>query len=159
MNVRRDPFRDEPIFAMRDMTRIDTATHDCFKDEIAIDFPSVTRLVDRVRDAFLGDDGREDEGTVTREVRLSGREARRGTIVPVELPLRGTCRCCGGRGEVWTEPCLECCGSGDLLHHHPIRVSVPAGVPDGARFRFKVSSPHAAPLRVELRVAINARPD
>jgi hypothetical protein len=155
LSVRRDPFRDEPIFAMRDTTRGGEATHDCFKDEIAIDFPSVGKLVDRVRDAFLGDDGREP-GTVTREVRLSNREARRGTIVPIELPISGTCRRCGGRGEVWTEPCAACCGSGNSLVRHPIRVSVPAGVADGARFRFKVSSPHAAPVRVELRVAICA---
>ncbi|MGC4082624.1 MAG: hypothetical protein QM736_11065 [Vicinamibacterales bacterium] len=93
---------------------------------------------------------------VTREVRLSNREALRGTIVPLELPIRGTCRRCGGRGEVWTEPCGACCGSGDSLVRHPIRVSVPPGVPDGARFRFRVSSPHAATVRVELRVAVNA---
>jgi len=154
--VRRDPFRDEPIFAMRNSARAGEATHDCFKDEIAIDFPSVGGLVDRVRDAFLGDDGRESAGMVTREVQLSNREARRGTIVPLELPIRGTCRGCGGRGEVWTEPCVACCGSGHSIVRHPIRVSVPAGVSDGTRFRFKVSSPHAAPVRVELRVAICA---
>lgn len=154
--MRRDPFRDEPIFAMRDMTRIGDAAYECFKDEIAIDFPSIGGLVERVRDAFLGDDARPQEGTVRREVRLSGREARRGTIVPLELPIRGTCGGCGGRGEVWTEPCLTCCGSGDSLVRHPIRVSVPPGVPHGARFRFKVSSPDAASVRVELRVAISA---
>lgn len=137
------------------MARAFDGPHDCFHDEIAIDFPSIGGLVDRVRDAFLGDE-REASGTVMREVRLSNREARRGTIVPLELPIRGTCRQCGGRGEIWTEPCLECCGSGDSLVRHPIRVSVPAGVPDGARFRFRVSSPHAAPVRVELRVAICA---
>ena len=129
--------------------------HECFADEIAIDFPSVGRLVDRVREAFLGEDER-DPGTVTHEVRLSNREARRGTIVPIELPLSGTCVRCGGRGEVWTEPCAACCGSGASLVRHPIRVSVPPGVSNGARFRFKVSSPHAAPVRVELRVAISA---
>jgi hypothetical protein len=155
LSVSRDPFRDEPIFAVRETTRYGEAPHDCFTDEIAIDFPSVGRLVDRVRDAFLGDEEREP-GTVRREVRLSNREARRGTIVPIELPMSGTCGGCGGRGEVWTEPCVDCCGSGNALVRHPIRVSVPAGVADGARFRFKVSSPHAAPVRVELRVAISA---
>jgi len=153
--VRRDPFRDEPIFAMRDAAPVGDATQDCFKDEIAIDFPSIGGLVDRVRDAFLGDDAR-DAGTVTREVRLSDREAQRGTIVPLELPIRGLCRRCGGRGEVWTEPCVACCGSGDSFVRHPIRVSVPAGVVHGARFRFKVSAPQAVPVRVELRVAIGA---
>jgi hypothetical protein len=156
LSVSRDPFRDDPIFAMRHVARAGEPSHDCFQDEIAIDFPSIGGLVDRVRDAFLGDAEREASGTVMRELRLSNHEARRGTIIPLELPIRGTCRQCGGRGEVWTEPCLECCGSGDSLVRHPIRVSVPAGVLDGARFRFRVSSPHAAPVRVELRVAICA---
>ena len=154
--MRRDPFRDEPIFAMRDAARVSETTPDCFQDEIAIDFPSMGGLIDRVRDAFLGEDGRDTAGTVKREVRLSNTQARRGMIVPLELPIRGMCRRCGGRGEVWTEPCLACCGSGDSLVRHPIRVSVPAGVSDGTRYRFKVSSPHAAPVRVELRVAICA---
>jgi hypothetical protein len=156
LTVRRDPFRDDPIFAMREPARSGEPGHDCFTDEIAIDFPSVGRLVDRARDSFLGDDARDESGTVKREVRLSDREARRGTIVPLEVPLKGTCRRCGGRGEVWTEPCGACLGSGDALVRHPIRVSVPPGVSDGTRFRFKVSSPHAAPVRVELRVAICA---
>ena len=141
---------------MRDAARASEATPDCFQDEIAIDFPSIGGLIDRVRDAFLGEDGRDGAGTVWREVRLSNSQARRGMIVPLELPIRGTCRRCGGRGEVWTEPCLACCGSGDSLVRHPIRVSVPPGVSDGTRYRFKVSSPHAAPIRVELRVAICA---
>lgn len=141
---------------MRDTARAEEVSHDCFKDEIAIDFPSVGGLVDRVRDAFLGEDAREGMGTVRRELRLSNREAVRGTIIPLELPIKGTCRRCGGRGEVWTEPCIACCGSGDSLVRHPIRVSVPPGVSDGTRFRFRVSSPNAATVRVELRVAICA---
>lgn len=141
---------------MRNSARAGDVPHDCFNDEIAIDFPSVNRLVDRLRDAFLGEDERDTAGTVRHEVRLSNREAQRGTIVPLQLPLKGTCRRCGGRGEVWTEPCAACLGSGDALVCHPIRVSVPAGVSNGTQFRFRVSSPHAAPVRVELRVAICA---
>lgn len=141
---------------MRDVTRVTDTPHDCFTDEIAIDFPSIHRVVERLRDAFLGDDGSEDTDTLTRELRLSNREAQRGAIVPIELPLKRLCRRCGGRGEVWTEPCPSCCGTGDSLLHHPIRVSVPPGVSDGSRFRFRVSSPNAAPVRVELRVAICA---
>ena len=81
----RDPFRDEPIIAMREPTRASDAPQDCFKDEIAIDFPSIHRLVERVRDAFLGDEERFESDTLTREVRLSNREARRGTLDPTYL--------------------------------------------------------------------------
>ena len=70
--------------------------------------------------------------------------------------MRGTCPHCGGRGETWTEPCALCCGTGESLFHHPVRVSVPPRVADGARFRFRVTSPDAAPVRVEVRVAIRS---
>ena len=87
---------------------------------------------------------------------MSRREARRGLVVPLDVPMRGMCSSCGGRGETWTEPCVACCGTGASLLHHPVRVSVPAGVADGARFRFRVTSPHAPSVRVELRVAIRS---
>jgi hypothetical protein len=130
-------------------------SHDCFADEIAIDFPSMGNLVPRVRDAFLGERSGEDD-THTTEVSVSSRDAWRGTIVPLEVPVRGTCEICGGRGETWTEPCSDCGGTGECHLNHEVRLSVPAGVADGARLRFRVHRPHAAPLRVEVRVAIRS---
>ena len=124
----------------------------CFADEIAIDFPSVDDAVERMRDAFLGERAAGD--VVSAEVRLSRHDARRGLVVPLEVPMRGTCAGCGGRGETWTEPCPECQGTGEALIRHPIKLSLPAGVSDGARLRFRVTSPHAASIRVEVRVAI-----
>lgn len=124
---------------------------DCFADEIAIDFPSVDHVVEKLRAAFLDEPA---PGTLTTEVLVSKREARFGTVVSLDVPLRGTCGPCGGRGEVWTETCADCSGSGDRLQHHPLRVAVPPGVADGARFRFRISSPGALPVRVEVRVAI-----
>ena len=55
---------------------------DYFSDEIAIDFPSVDALVERVRDAFLGE--LPDANTVMTEVSLSSGEAFRGAVVPLE---------------------------------------------------------------------------
>ena len=52
------------------------------------------------------------------------------------------------------EPCAACCGTGEALVQRPVRLTVPAGVADGARLRFRVYAPHAAPLRVVVRVAI-----
>src|SRR5262245_55052870 len=129
-------------------------SHECFADEIAIDFPSVGPVVERMRDAFLGE---RMEGDVhCTEVLLSKREASDGLIVPLDVPIRATCADCGGRGETWTEPCECCCGTGASLFHHPVRVSVPPGVADGARFRFRITSPDAADVRVELRVTVRS---
>lgn len=129
--------------------------HDCFADEIAIDFPSVDHVVDRMRAAFLG--GHVEAGVVAAEVCLSHENAWRGTVVPVLVPIRGLCPLCGGRGGTWAEACGGCRGTGDWLFHHPVRVAVPARVSDGARFRFRVGVGDAAPVRVEVRVAIRNR--
>lgn len=138
--------------AVWEATESDRPSEQCFADEVAIDFPSVGVLTERVRAAFLGEHGRLD--MLTTEVYLSRRDASMGAVIPLEVPLRGMCGECGGRGESWAEPCSVCCGSGESLFHHPVRIPVPAGVANGARIRFRISSPHAAPTRVELRVAV-----
>ena len=66
------------------------------------------------------------------EVSLSQREACDGHVVPLDVRCARTCPYCGGRGETWTEPCGLCRGTGESLVHHVVRVTVPAGVADGA---------------------------
>jgi hypothetical protein len=128
--------------------------HECFADEIAIDFPSVGHVVDRMRDSFLGE--RADADVLLADVSISREDAWRGLVMPLEVPIRGTCDRCGGRGETWTEPCEHCAGSGQSLIRYAVRLTVPARIADGARIRFRVTSPHAAPVRVEVRVAIRS---
>src|SRR5262245_34274187 len=125
--------------------------HECFADEIAIDFPSVGRVVERIRENFLGE--REDAGIVYAEVSLTKFEAWKGQVVPIELSVRSTCARCGGRGETWTEACTACAGTGEALAQHAVPVTVPPRVPDGARIRFRVTPPNAPAVRVEVRIA------
>jgi DnaJ-class molecular chaperone len=131
--------------------------HECFADEIAIDFPSVGSAVERICDAFLGE-RMEGEGrnVLHADVSLSPREASGGLVISVEVPVRTTCPHCGGRGETWTEPCDLCRGTGESRFSHAVRLPVPAGVPDGARLRFRLRSPDASLVRVEVRVAIRS---
>src|SRR5437867_3624582 len=128
--------------------------HECFADEIAIDFPSVAPAVERMRDAFLGE--RAGGEVLRADVSLSPRDAVCGLVVPLDVPVRATCPHCGGRGETWTERCHLCDGTGASLLQHSVRVSVPPRVADGARFRFRVKSPDASSVRVEVRVAIRS---
>ena len=125
--------------------RTPSAPDDCFADEIAIDFPCVDHLVQRERDVFLGE--RPGVDTLTTEVLLSVRDATCGVVVPLDGPVRGTCAICGGRGESWSDPCNACHGAGNTLEHHPVRLTIPPGVLDGARFRFRVAS-----ARVEITI-------
>ena len=108
-----------------------------------------------MRDAFFGE--HVDHDVVTRDLLLSSRDACGGLVVPIDVPVRGTCPQCGGRGETWAERCDGCCGTGASLFYHRVRVSVPPGVADGARFHFRISSPHAASVRIEVRVAIRSQ--
>jgi len=126
--------------------------HECFADEIAIDFPSAGRVVERMRDAFLGESTSHD--LFETELTLSRRQAFDGRVTPIVVPIRGACPCCGGRGESWAEPCRTCAGSGEALFHHTVSVAVPPGVTDGATFRFRVTSPHTGSVRVNVRIAI-----
>jgi DnaJ-class molecular chaperone len=132
---------------------VDDGRHDasCFADEVVIDFPSVAPAVDRMRRAFVADERGE---TLRAEITLSTREAREGTTVPLDVPVRCTCQTCGGRGETWTESCPPCRGSGVEFLSHQLHVLVPAGVIDGARFCFTVTPRHHPSTRIELQVQI-----
>jgi len=127
------------------------AHRDCFADEVVIDFPSVVPAIEKMRHAFV----ESGHGTVlSARIDLSAREAADGVILPLDVPVRTTCRTCGGRGETWSEPCTRCNASGIELLTHQVHISVPAGVSDGARFRFSVATRHDPPTRVELHVAV-----
>jgi DnaJ-class molecular chaperone len=124
---------------------------DCFADEVVIDFPSVAPAVEKMRSPFV--DG--DRGLpLSADITLSIRQAAEGVRVPLAVPVRTTCRTCGGRGETWGEACRACAGSGTEVLRHQVNISVPGGVADGARFRFSVATRHDPPTRIELRVAV-----
>ena len=120
-------------------------------DEIAIDFPSVSSVLDGMRHSFFGE---IDPVGLAAQVELTAEEAFWGALIPFQLPLRGTCSHCGGRGEVWEEWCLTCSGTGEVVAAHPLRLKIPAGVRPGACFRFSVMPPGALPTTVEIRIAI-----
>jgi molecular chaperone DnaJ len=125
--------------------------NDPLHDEVAIDFPSVANVLDRMRHAFFGDGL---PVTMSAEIVLTPREAFDGVTVPLDVPLRRTCPCCGGRGETWAEWCVSCAGRGEVPASHPMRVRVPPGVRPGSMFRFSVAPPGAPATVVEVRVSI-----
>jgi DnaJ-class molecular chaperone len=120
-------------------------------DEIAIDFPSVASLLDRMRLAFFGS---VPLAHLSAEIEVSPHEAFFGTTVPLGILLRRTCLHCGGRGETWEEWCPTCGGEGEVAASHDMQLRVPAGVREGERFRFSVMPPGAPATVVEVRVSI-----
>jgi hypothetical protein len=148
LGVRPDAGADEVRRACRRL-----APGEPWDDEIAIDFPSTSRVLDRMRAAFFAGE-RHSRGALAAEISLSSEEARLGVDVPLALPVRVLCPRCGGRGEVWLDRCDGCAGSGDLVFPRHVRLTLPAGVRDGARFRLLLPVESAPATVVELRVAI-----
>ncbi|HJN44762.1 MAG: DnaJ domain-containing protein [Vicinamibacterales bacterium] len=122
-----------------------------FADEVDIDFPSVSSLVNRMRDSFFG---LESGHPLSAEVRLTSKQADAGVKVPFDVSLRHTCPVCGGRGEVWLDPCGACDGSGAGRLPHHLQLVVPPGVRDGARLRFDVTPSYAPATCVEIRISV-----
>ena len=124
---------------------------DWFADEVAIDFPSVSSVLDGMRHSFFGG---LRSARLAAEIELSPHEAFRGALVPLQIPLRATCADCGGRGEVWDEWCAACGGSGEVAADYPLRLRIPAGVQSGSRYHFSVMPAGMAPAMVELRIFV-----
>lgn len=49
--------------------------------------------------------------------------------------IERTCPTCQGRGEVISDPCLECEGAGRTTENRKLSVNIPAGIEDGTRIR------------------------
>ena len=124
-----------------------------FADEVCIDFPSPALAIERVRQSFLAD---ERAKPVSAAIELTDREAASGVTVPLDVPVQCVCTSCGGRGESWTEMCAQCRGCGFEMLRHPVQVTVPPGVRNGARFCFTVTARHNRSTRIELHVVVAA---
>ena len=162
LGVARDAGADEIKRAHRQLTRryhpdisgedAVVCVADCLTDEVAIDFPSVLPVLDRMRHAFFGDPPAAPSGG--RDVLITPREAFFGATVPLDVPVRRTCVACGGRGEVWDEACTECGGAGDTAGRQIVHLRVPAGVKDGLSVRFRVAAPGVVETLVTARIVI-----
>lgn len=126
---------------------------DWLDEDVAIDFPSVANLLDRMRHAFFGVPA---AAGLSAEIVLSPREAFGGVTVPVGIPLRGTCGECGGRGETWQEWCAGCGGQGEVRSLHQVELRVPARVREGQRLRFSVMPPGTVLTVVDVRITIRS---
>ena len=123
--------------------------------DVAKEFPSmatIAQIVPRMCAAFFS--GGVAGDTHTSCVELTPKEALEGARIPFRLAVRPTCPMCGGRGEIWTEPCGVCSGTGAGSLSHQLHLPVPPGVRHGVCLRFSVTPPFSAEAHVELRIAI-----
>jgi hypothetical protein len=133
----------------------DRAFRRSLTDEVAIDFPSASAAVQCLRRSV---DDVEPAELVSAEIVLDRVQAAIGALVPLTLHVRHTCTACGGRGEVWDEPCPSCLGDGDAICPLSIEVRVPPGAANGDRLRFAITPRRGPRSRVDVRLAVMARP-
>lgn len=150
--MRRHPFIERTDPAVEPSARLEREIQRSLADEVAIDFPSMREAAGRMRHAF-GDDDRPV--ALVADVAVSPREACRGAAVALRVPLRRTCRGCGGRGEIWSEGCARCRGTGHAVERRRVTVPVPPGTADGERFTITVVHPEGVRTRVEVRVVVS----
>ena len=132
----------------------DRAFRRSLTDEVAIDFPSASVAAECLRRSVA----EPDVPSLEAEIVLDGAQAARGAVVPVCLHLRHTCSGCGGRGEVWDEPCGSCLGLGHAVSPLSVEVRVPPGVVHGDRLRFAVTPRRGPRTRVDVRLAVSRGP-
>jgi hypothetical protein len=122
-----------------------------FEDEVAIDFPSAQSALECVKRDLVDVDTTE---TVSAQIVLDRSQAETGALVPLALSVRHTCGACGGRGEVWGEPCGDCVGEGHALSALHVEVRVPPGTAHGDSVRFVVMPRRGPRTRVDVRLAV-----
>ena len=120
------------------------------RDEIALDFPSARQALDHARRDFI-----ESEGPLRRlsvDVALTPRELRRSARVPLCVHMPTVCDACGGRGEVWNDPCGGCDGSGTARATRYVVVRVPANTAPGTVLRYRLALPYGPLVRLDVRL-------
>jgi len=121
-------------------------------DEVAIDFPAIDEVLDRMRAAFFGPN--EGPPPLAVDVVVTPHEAFYGSVVRLDVPVRTVCTACGGRGETWPEPCASCHGSGERVEPHRLRLTLPAGTRPGTIIRVTVAPPSAPATVVDVHVVV-----
>jgi hypothetical protein len=152
--VSRPRRSDSPRVALETLVPHERAYRRSFADEVAIDFPSSRAAIEFFRRDHVEPDG--SAVTARAEIAISASQAGAGTMVSLDVHVPRTCACCGGRGEVWSDPCEPCDGKGQELLPQRLTVAVPAGVADGDRFSFTLWLPRGPRTRVDVRVAVTA---
>lgn len=121
-----------------------------WRDEVALDFPSVQPAVDRMCRGFVDADAPMTR--VSTAVVLPAADLLHGVRVPIRLDVPVVCESCGGRGEAWNEACPPCGGAGATRAGRYIVVRVPAGSVEGC-LCYRLSLPYGPPVRLDVHVA------
>jgi len=121
----------------------------------------VTRTIEFERAEVCGDCGGVGMRRGSRPARCTRCQGR-GAIIQRQgfFQVQITCGSCGGRGEVITDPCPSCRGTGQTMVKRTLEVNIPAGVDSGNQIRLAgegEAAPSGGP-RGDLFCLIRVRP-
>jgi hypothetical protein len=122
------------------------------RDEVALDFPSARQALDHARRDFADADAPAVRLVV--DVTLTSLDARRSARVPLCVHLPVMCDTCGGRGEVWNDPCGACEATGTAEATRYVVVRVPANTPGGTVLRYRLALPYGPLVRLDVRLTV-----
>ncbi len=91
------------------------------------------------------------QGSLAGEILLTNEEAAAGGILPLDIPLRGSCPACNGTGGSAFD-CGRCGGDGAIERRLPIPVRIPQGIRDGAVFQVNVDEPGVASVLLTVHI-------
>ena len=120
------------------------------RDEVALDFPSARQALDQARRDFADTDAPLRRLAV--DVALTPLELRRSARVPLCVHMPIVCETCGGRGEVWNDPCGGCDASGTARATRYVVVRVPANTASGTLLRYRLALPYGPLVRLDVRL-------
>lgn len=90
-------------------------------------------------------------GSLSGEILLTAEEAAVGGILPLDIPLRGSCPACNGTGGSAFD-CGRCGGEGTVERRMPIPVRIPQRVRDGAVFQVNVDEPGVSSVLLTVHI-------
>lgn len=120
-----------------------------WRDEVALDFPSGRQALDQARRDFADGD---TPVVVALDVPLAPIDLRRSARVPLCLHVPSVCEPCGGRGEMWNDPCPDCRGVGTADAARYVVVRVPANTSPGTVLRYRLALPYGPLVRLDVRL-------
>ena len=135
--------------------RRESSRHPVLADEVAVDFPSMRPIVERMLAEFLAGETDTDD-PVTRHARfeLTARQALEGVRLPLDLMVRHTvppavagANCRAARAGSAADPAPACSSIAFTFRCRQAST-------DGARLRYALAPPGADRTHVEVRIAV-----
>jgi molecular chaperone DnaJ len=122
--------------------------------------PSFEALAERLLRNFTGQrvPKAERPEALAVEVILTPEEAARGGVLSIGVPIHEVCNFCGGDGNDWLFPCLNCRGEGTVCRMQPVQVPIPQSLRLGLTPEVSLETLGINNLFLRIRLRVSSDP-